>query len=172
MSSAPTRCPGCGFEHPAGTGVYEGYYHASPDCWNVFLQVMTREYEDAVLFGQVHQLSVDAYAVQHAGGPHPDKSVCIHLVGLYWTLERGVAPPDVPRRLQALAANVERWPHLELPAQRAALTVAHVADADTPSQHARNVRAWSSEVWASWKEHHAAVAQLAQRTFEAVSSGA
>ena len=98
-------CPGCGLELPPGKRTYGRKFHASAECWSVFEEVLAAEFQNPVLFGQVHQLTVDAYAVQHAGGRHPDKSVCIHLVGLYLALERGVAPVDVPRQLQRLATR-------------------------------------------------------------------
>ena len=78
-----TTCPGCGLELAAGTQGYERKFNASAECWSVFEEVLAKEFQSAPLFGQVHQLTVDAFAVQHAGGRHPDKSVCIHLVGLH-----------------------------------------------------------------------------------------
>jgi hypothetical protein len=70
---------------------YDRKFHASAECWSVFEEVLAAHFQNSVLFGQVHQLTVDAYAVQHTGGRHPDKSVCVHLVGLCLALERGVA---------------------------------------------------------------------------------
>ena len=43
------------------------YYNLSPECWSVYTEVLEAEYSNGLLFGQVHQLTVDAYAVQHAG---------------------------------------------------------------------------------------------------------
>jgi hypothetical protein len=68
-------------------------------------EVLASEYSDAMLFASSHQLSVDTYAVQHAGGAHPHKSVAIHPVGLYLVLEAGLRPTDVPCRLQSLATG-------------------------------------------------------------------
>src|SRR5262249_46373353 len=115
------------------------------------------------LFGQVHQLTVDAYAVQHAGGPHPDKSVGIHLSGLYFMHERGVRSPDVPPLLQRLASCVETWPHFHPPAEAGRLTIFDVALSNSPTDHAKTVRAWAREVWDSWARHHSAVRELVQR---------
>jgi hypothetical protein len=126
----------------------------------VFEEVLAVEFQDAVLFGQVHQLTVDAYAVQHAGGRHPDKSVCVHLVGLYLMLERGVAPMGVPPLLQRLASHTS-WPHLDAPEARAALKVYDVAAADSPQTHALRVREWAAEVWRVWSPHHDAARELA-----------
>ena len=56
----------------------DSYYNASPECWAVYTEGLGAEYSHAVIFGQVHQWTVDTYAVQHAGGSHPDKSIDIH----------------------------------------------------------------------------------------------
>jgi len=160
MTSATTTCPGCGLEMPASDLVYDRKFHASAQCWSVFEEVLATEYQNSVLFGQVHQLTVDAYAVQHAGGAHPDKSVSIHLLGLYLVLERGVAPMQVPPLLQR-RAEAASWPHLEPPEERAALTVFDVGMAGSPQEHARLVQEWASQVWRAWAPHHGAAARLA-----------
>lgn len=49
-----------------------------------------RKYSNAIIFGQVHQLTVDAYGVQHAVGEPSDESVGVHLAGLHLTIERGI----------------------------------------------------------------------------------
>lgn len=145
---------------PASERRYDRKFHASPECWSVFEEVIGIEFQAPALFGQVHQLTVDAYAVQHAGGRHPDKSVCIHLVGLCLVLERGVAPREVPPRLQRLAGRAS-WPHLEPPAQRASLTVCDVALAGSPEAHALCVREWAAQVWRAWSSHHELARELA-----------
>jgi len=161
MPRATRACPGCGIEMPRSERHYDRKFNASAECWSLFEEVLTAEFQNAVLFGQVHQLTVDAYAVQHAGGVHPDKSVCIHLAGLYLVLERGVAPVEVPPRLQRLAQRAS-WPHLAPPVARAGLTVYDVALADSPESHARIVRDWAAQVWRAWAPHHDTARELAQ----------
>lgn len=156
-------CPGCGLELPDSPGVYDGYYHTSVQCWALYTEVLGEEFQNAVLFGQVHQLTVDAYALQHAGGRHPDKSIDVHLVGLHCQLEQDVPSPQVPAYLQRLAASVEQWPHFEPPIERGPLTVFDVAMASSPTEHAERVRAWARQLWSAWAPHHDAVAQFAQR---------
>ncbi len=155
-----TICPGCGLEIPLSERSYDRKFHASAECWSVFEEVLAVEFQNAVLFGQVHQLTVDAYAVQHAGGRHPDKSVCVHLVGLYLMLERGVAPVEVPPLLQRLASRMS-WPHLDAPEARTSLTVYDVAAAESPQTHALRVREWAAEVWRTWVAHHDTARELA-----------
>jgi hypothetical protein len=165
LESRTTICPGCGLELPRGEAACDSYYHLTPECWALYTEVLSREYQNAALFGQVHQLTVDAYAVQHAGGPHPDKSVCVHLVGLHLVLERGLAPMDVPPRLQRMAASVSSWPHFAPPARRGPLTVFEVALAGSALEHATCVRAWAGQVWHAWSCHQADVAELAGKAF-------
>ncbi len=164
MSAAETTCPGCGLQMPRGQATYDGSFHASPECWSVFTEVIGAEFGNAPLFGLVHQLTVDAYAVQHAGGPHPDKSVDVHLTGLHLVLERGLRPVDVPLRLQRLVAATHAWPHFDPPVARGKLTVADIALAG-PAGHAETVRRWAAETWQRWNAHHAAVAEMACKTF-------
>ena len=166
MEHSATRCPGCHLEMPRGAATYDGYFHASPECWSVFCEVLQTEFGNAVLFGQVHQLSVDAYAVQHAGGPHPDNSVCVHLAGLHLTLDRGIPPVRVPSFLQRIASTVTSWPHFAPPDERGPLTVFDVASAGSPEQHAERARAWAEHVWRTWNPHHAAIADFVARQLD------
>ncbi len=136
---------------------YDGYFNTSQECWSVFTEVIGAEFSNAALFGKVHQLTVDAYAVQHAGGRHPDKSVFIHLTGLHLVLERGIPPPPVAPYLQQLATRVRDWPHFDPPSVVWPLTIFDVAMAD---DHAAAVREWSAGVWAGWGTRHEAIAQL------------
>jgi hypothetical protein len=161
MSVQMTTCPGCGLKMPLSERRYDRKFHASAECWSVFEEVLAVEFQNAVLFGQVQQLTVDAYAVQHAGGQHPDKSVCVHLVGLYLMLERGVAPMEVPPLLQRLA-NRTSWLHFDPPEARGSLTVYHVAIADSAQTHASRAREWAAEVWRAWSPHHDAARELAR----------
>ena len=146
------------------------YYNCSPECWAVYSETLGAEYSHAVIYGQVHQLTVDAYAVQHAGGAHPNKSVGIHLAGLHLTIERGLKPSLVPPYLQRLAESVESWPHFDPPQTAWRLTVLDVAlVADELESHTRLVREWSNDVWRAWSAHHAAIAALVAQhlgTFE------
>ena len=162
MSEPTPACPGCGLEKPPSGAAYDRKFNASAECWAVFEEVLAAEFQSPALFGQAHQLTVDAYAVQHAGGRHPDKSVCVHLVGLHLALDRGVALTDVPPRLRRLAGRTSRWPRFELPEAKAALTVEHVALAGGAiPEHVRRVRDWATAVWECWAPHHAAVRELA-----------
>ena len=157
-----TICPGCGLRMPARktTTTSRGYYNVSDECWDLYTEVLKAEYSNAFLFGQVHQLTVDSYAVQHAGEPHPDKSLDVHLFGLYLTLKREIRAPYVPALLQRLVAAIEVWPHFEPPTARAGVTVFDVAICDSTEDHIRIVKDWTKGVWECWSAYHAEVARL------------
>ena len=143
-----------------------GYYNVSDECWDLYTEVLGTEYSNAVVFGQVHQLTVDSYAVQHAGGTHPDKSLNVHLVGLYLALEKGIRSPYIPPLLQRLATAIEVWPHFEAPAKRVALTIFDVAFCDSTEDHIRIVKDWAQAVWESWSEHHTEVATVVSHSLK------
>ena len=156
-----TICPGCGLRMPAGkTTTARSYYNTSVECWDLYTEVLGTEYSNAFLFGQIHQFTVNAYAVQHAGGPHPDKSVDIHLFGLYLGLQKGIRSPYIPPLLQRLVAAIEVWPHYEPPTKSVALTVFDLALCDSTEDHIRVSREWAQLVWESWSEYHTDVARL------------
>lgn len=139
---------------------YRSYYRTNAECWDLYTEVLGIEYSNAILFGQVHQLTVDTYAVQHAGEPHPDKSVNIHLFGLHLALVKGIRSPYIPPLLQRLATEIDVWPHYEPPTDTGSLTVFDVAICDSTEDYIRTVREWAQAVWGSWSDYHAQVAQL------------
>ena len=143
--------------------VYDGYFHASPECWGVFGEVLAAEFSNAILFGAVHQLSVDTYAVQHAGGPHPDKSIGVHLCGLHLVSNCGVTSPNAPRLLQRLASDVSVWPHFPPPRDMGELTVFDVAIAGSIERHIETVRTWADVVWNAWSSYHGDIAVLVKQ---------
>ncbi|MBV9438936.1 MAG: serine/threonine protein kinase [Candidatus Eremiobacteraeota bacterium] len=135
--------------------IRHAYINASPECWSVFGEVLAREFGNAALFGRVHQLTVDAYLAQHPGGGHPDKSIAIHLAGLFLVLERGLRPHEVAPCLQRLAGRVREWPHFVPPAGRYGVTVFDVALAEG---HIAAVEEWARTVWAAWHARYAEIA--------------
>lgn len=164
MSTIEAICPGCGLSLPSGGAPpVTGYFNACPECWKLFTEVLGAEFSNAVLFGQVHQVTVDTYAVQHAGGDHPDKSVDIHLAGLHFVLERGLRPTAVPKLLQRLADAVHDWPHWTPPETRGLLTIWDVALADDLVRRVDIAYEWAAGVWSAWSAHHAAIAALVER---------
>ena len=153
----PSPCPGCGLVLPEHHGPAHPYLGASPACWAVYGEVLAREYGDPAYF-RIHQLTVDAYAVQHPGAPERRtiQSVALHLITLCLVVERDADPtagPNLHRRLAGRAAF--HW--LDPPEPRGRLTVADVRRADSAAEHASVVEAWARDVWAAWEPHHGTV---------------
>jgi len=144
---------------PAGSAIpYDGYFNASAECWSVFTEVLGTEFSGGALFGQLQHLTAEAYAAQHPGGPHPDKSVGLHLTGLYLMVERRVPPESVAPYMQKLAERVRDWPHLDPPPSDGwKQTIFDVAMAD---DHIAAVREWSAGVWEAWSPQRERVTAL------------
>jgi hypothetical protein len=160
-----TTYPGCGDVLPLVDIPYAGYFHASDECWGSFSEALARAVADPTLDSAGHQVLVDGYAVQHAGGSHPDKSVAIHLTDLYLVFEHGVHPARVAPMLQRLADSVESWPRLEPPERISGTTASQIVRAgDTPAT-LRLIRRLGEETWTLWGPHRGTVDGLAGRIF-------
>jgi hypothetical protein len=139
---------------------YDGYFNCSPECWVLFEEVLAVSSGDPEKYAPVHQLTIDAYAAQHAGGRHPDRSVLVHLAGLHAAFELQMPWADVPAMLKQLAVRVPAWPHLVPPEFPSPLTILEVALAEGPADHVARVGSWANSVWHSWADQHDTVARL------------
>jgi Family of unknown function (DUF5946) len=120
----------------------------------VYGRVLERAYSDRRC-RDVRQLVVDAYACQHPGEPgrRSAQSVGIHLMTLCMFIEDGADPREGPRLHRRMTERPEfTW--LDPPADRGALTVVDLADADA---YAEAAWAWGRDVWAAWSPHHRTV---------------
>lgn len=126
-------------------------------------EVLAFEYGNAIAFGQVHQLTVDAYAAQHPGGTHPDKSIAVHLAGLHASLDLGWPQIRIPTLRQRLSETVKDWPHFAPQDKPGAVTVWDVALADSLEEHIARVRQWADVVWQCWHVHHREIAEFVER---------
>ena len=122
------------------------YINASPECWNVYGEVLAKEYSNPALFAAVHRLTVDTYAVQHPGGVHPDKSIDGHLVALHHIHVRGRSYEAAMQGMKRVIESKPAWPHFD-PPPMPLMTVFDVAMASSPEEHAALVREWSNVVW-------------------------
>ena len=136
---------------------------ASPGCWAAYGEVLAREYSDPDL-SDIHRLSVDAYAAQHPGQPSPQsmKSVGVHLMRLFLTVERGFDVRESNRIMVAVSKVKDRFGWLEPPPSLGDLTVRHVVGTASADDHRVAVREWSHSVWVAWEPHHTTVAEWAQ----------
>lgn len=159
MKSAPATsvCPGCGLVLPVWEGPTHPYTASSPACWALYGEVLAREYSDPAYSG-VHQITVDAYAVQHPRAPERRaiQSVAVHLITLCLVLEDGIDPLAGPRLHKQLVSK-EPFEWLEPPKPNGTITVADVLRTESLAEHKRMAYAWAQNVWAAWAPHHAIV---------------
>lgn len=155
--SGAGACPGCGAVLPAANGPAHPYIRSSPACWARYGEVLAREFGDPEYF-TLHQLTVDAYAVQHPGVEERRaiQSVGLHLMTLCMILEDGADPREGPKLHRRMVRRPSfEW--LDPPPMDGRMTVANVLPAQSPSEHERLVRAWSGDAWQAWELHHETV---------------
>jgi len=169
-----TSCPGCGVTLPPNGWTIDPGIGASPECWELLGEVQGFEMSHPSLVGRWHQLTVDAYGAQHAGGDPRAIRTAYSLVGLHLALDVGLTGIQVRDAHQRMGRPDPSWPAFERPQAGAEPTVADVAEAGVRAGsvegHATAVTAWARAVWGSWSERHSAVAELAERVLPHVAS--
>jgi hypothetical protein len=156
-SVAMSTCPGCGVLLPHVDGPSHPYMLSSAACWATYGEVLARSFEDSQL-RRVHQLLVDAFAVQHPGlpGRRSAQSVGLHLMTLCLVLEMDADPSDGPRLHKRMAERpVFHW--LEPPSSRGDVTVADVHAANDVEDRIAATYRWARSAWEAWTLHHATV---------------
>ena len=133
--SAMSTCVGCDLKLHKQDCCTHRYIVSSPECWGIFGIVLSREYENALLYGAVHQSTVDAYAAQHTT-QHSAKS------------------------LVRFVNSRQDFPTLTPPRDLGPLTVINVFNAPSDKEHIRIVKAWGRQIWDAWHEHHDLIASL------------
>lgn len=148
------RCPGCGGEFAPLSGPVHQYMTSSPACWAAFGKVLAAEYTDPRLL-PVHRLSVDAFAVQHAGSDSRQaiQSVGLHLARLYVQLEWRFGPADA-NEFMLRAGRKKGELRLLNPPNSFERTVAQVAPVAGTAAHESMVREWAQSAWNSWAHVH------------------
>jgi len=150
-----TACPGCGIVLPDGPTAEPARLHATSACEAVLGELLGYEFQHPVML-RYHQLTVDAYGAQHAGGAAPRIRVASGLVGLWLALEHGFSAEDVRAVHRRMGPPAPGWPTFEPPAApQRWLTVLDVAEAGVRQHseggHARAVGQWAESVWGAWR---------------------
>jgi uncharacterized protein DUF5946 len=158
MEEGKIRCIGCAALVPDIEGPTHRYLESSAGCWQLYGEVLAREYADAA-FQSMHRLTVDSYAVQHPGHPTPQciQSVCVHLMSLCLVVERGMDAGYATRVMGQAVRPKGRFVWLTPPRSLGDVTVVDVAAASTPTAHFAKVRVWAESAWSAWSEHHDAI---------------
>jgi hypothetical protein len=156
-------CFSCGGHFAAVPGgITHAYMASTPGCWEAYGAVLAREYQNAVLFGRCHRLTVDAYAIQHPGDASERRarqSFWIHGASLWMVLRMGRTHSDATAALKTLAQGDFPVPP---PAVGFALTHAEVLAAPE-AEHETRVRAWAEAALAGCVAAHTTFAAMAMR---------
>lgn len=158
------KCPGCGalVKHLPQSGEPYRYIGTIPGCWEIYGQILAKEYGEYSYPEDVHRLTVDTYAVQHPGKPGRQsiQSVNGHLASLHLVLEQHFTGKRATAALGAILKHADRFVWLEPPEPNGRMTVIDVVKAASLQEHKELVERWANDVWASWARHHDTIRQL------------
>ncbi len=154
---AGEACPGCGIVLPREAGPTHAYIASSPACWARCGEALAREFGDPERF-RLHQLTVDAYAVQHPGGGERRavQSVGLHLMTLCAVIERGADPARGPALHKRIVGR-PTFRRLDPPSFEGRIRAADVLAAEDAPAHLALVRDWAEDAWRAWEPHHGQV---------------
>ncbi len=139
---------------PEAPGAEPPRLHATPACEAVLDELLGFEFQHPVML-RFHQLTVDAYGAQHAGGEAPQIRVAYSLAGLWLALEHDFSAEDVRAVHRRMGHPTADWPVFEPPVlPQRWLTALDVAEAGIRQRsdggHARAVGQWAESVWSAW----------------------
>ena len=155
MNTNLSPCFSCGALVPNMEGPSHRYMLSSAGCWAVYGTLLARDYGE-YNYPAVHRLSVDTYAVQHPGKPMPQaiQSVAVHLIGLYYSLEKGLPPAQVTKAIGRATEFSDGFVWLDPPASMGKITVVDAANADGLEEYQRVAKEWAQSAWEAWSAHH------------------
>lgn len=144
------KCFGCGGLFPEMSGTTHKYMLSTAGCWSSYGDLLAREYENPVLCGSAHRLTVDAYALQHPGDTNDRRaiqSVWVHYAALQLAFEHQRPLADIPPVMQKLAGG--SFPPLPTIPGRFAVTHADMI-AQPIDNHSALVRDWAHCAYDAW----------------------
>ena len=136
-------CYGCGALVRNLPGKAHAYIGAAAGCWEIYGQILAKEYGEYGYPELTHVLSVDTYAVQHPGlpGRQAIQSVNVHLARLYLLLEAGTSAGTAAKALSQILKKKDQFIWLEPPIPNGHIAVRDVARAEDLASHQELVRA-------------------------------
>ncbi len=160
---ALTKCFSCGAETEKVNGPTHKYLLSTPGCWARYGEVLAREYSD-FRYMAVHDLTVDAYSIQHPGQPNPQtiNSLNIHLASLYAFFELGLRSSELSEFKQKLAKQKPRFRWMETPLKVGQYNINDVWGTDTPEAHQEMVKRWAEDAFRQWHAYSANIAAIAK----------
>lgn len=150
------KCYGCGCLVDNIEGQPHKYIGATQGCWDLYGQILAKEYGEYNYPQLTHRLTVDTYAVQHPGQPSKQsiQSVNVHLISLYLILELGVDGETATKKMGEILSKEPNLEWLEPPITNGQITVLDVLTAINKDEHEIKVRQWAEDVWNFWYSKH------------------
>ncbi len=158
-------CFACGAKSLNIEGEVHEYMLSAPGCWEMFNEVLAREYSD-LRYWRGHQFTVDAYACQHVGKKEDSRalnSVNIHLASLHGVFEKGLSQAETPKLRERFSQfykgkNLLDW--LEPPSSFGQLTVFELWNNEDADLHFEIAQNWARSVWKAWEHQHDKIHEL------------
>ena len=155
------HCLGCGALVPDIDGATHEYMLSAPGCWAAFNELAVQQYEIASF--DLRRMAVDAYAVQHPGTTdrRAVQSVAVHLISLYFVLERGLTPTEATDKMRDALTDKSRFMWLKPPPSMGDITVVNVVNVIDPIMHEAMVKRWAYSAWEAWSAYHTQIRKWA-----------
>lgn len=150
------NCFGCGALVDNIEGLPHKYIGATQGCWNLYGQILAKEYGEYNYPQLTHRLTVDTYAIQHPGQPGRQsiQSVNIHLISLFLIIEKGFNGEVATKKMGAMLSKEPKFEWLDPPQPNGRITVIDVLQANSKEEHEKKVREWADDVWNCWYSKH------------------
>ena len=150
------QCYGCGALVEAKEGQPHEYIGATRGCWDLYCQILEKQYGEYNYPQFTHRLTVDTYAIQHPGQPARKaiQSVNVHLVSLYLIFERGLNGQEATKKMGEILSKEPNFNWLEPPTPNGQLTVIDVLTSTSQEEHGKKVKEWAEDVWNCWYSKH------------------
>lgn len=156
------RCFGCGGLAPDMEGATHRYMLSTPGCWAVYGELLAKSYGE-FHFPPVHQVIVDAYAVQHPGEKNSQAihSVALHLIRLYRVFESGWDIQQASEIMLNATRYKDVYGWLEPPRFMGEITAVDVIKAVTVEDFQKLGTEWGLHAWKAWQKHHPTIRKWA-----------
>ena len=165
------KCFSCGAKSLNISGQTHEYMLSAPGCYEMFNEVMDREYSD-LQYARAHHYTVDAYACQHPGeltNPKAVNSTGIHLVSLHMLFEKQMDITLAARlKMEFAQFNKETQliKQLQHPKTFGELTIYEIWNNEDGSKHFELCKQWAFLTWQAWSAHHTTIEHWADKLVE------
>lgn len=152
------KCIWCGITTKTINGPTHRYLESSAGCWQKYGELLTKEYENS-LYRSIHELTVDAYALQHPGKEMSQtiNSANIHLTSLYGYFMKGVSLNKLHEIKKHATKHKRDFRWLVPPKSMIEITVEDVLKANSLQEYIESVKKWAEYIFNKWREHHKTV---------------